>query len=447
MRLIWLKICALMVAAILAGIIARDVSAGETRVVEVASVKGMINMLTARYLERAIKNGEKHGAAALVIELDTPGGEVEAMREIVKEMFAAPMPVIVFVSPPGARAGSAGVFITLAADVAAMSPGTNIGAAHPVGGGGRDIEGELGKKITNDLAAFIRSIAEKRGKNQEWAERAVRESVSITEEEALKLKVIDYVARDVNDLLMKAEGHTLSSDRGGKLLNLQPASLKRTPMNTQEKLVHFIVNPNIAYLLLTIGIYGIIAELYNPGALAPGLVGAISIILFLIATSVLPLNWGGLTLIVLAVIMFILEIKVVSHGMLAVGGMVIFILGSAILFRSVTPEFPLMPPLSVNPWLIAVLAGAASIFFFFVVRAIVRAQRLGPSAAESSLVGKEGIAMGRIGLTGAVQVSGELWSAEANEGEIEEGERVVVVKVDGIKLCVRKAKQDERRET
>lgn len=447
MRLIWLKICALTVAGILAGVIALDVSAEEAKVVEVASVKGMINVLTARYLERAIKNGEKHGAAALVIELDTPGGEVEAMREIVKEMFAAPMPVIVFVYPPGARAGSAGVFITMAADVAAMSPGTNIGAAHPVGGGGRDIEGELGKKITNDLAAFIRSIAEKRGRNQEWAEKAVRESVSITEEEALKLKVTDYVARDVNDLLVKAEGHTLSADRGGKLLNLQPASLKRTPMNIQEKLVHFIVNPNIAYLLLTIGIYGIIAELYNPGALAPGLVGAISIILFLIATSVLPLNWGGLTLIVLAVIMFILEIKVVSHGMLAVGGMVIFILGSAILFRSVTPEFPLMPPLSVSTWLIAVLAGAASIFFFFVVRAIVKAQRLGPSAAESSLVGKEGTAMGRIGLTGTVQVSGELWSAEADEGEIEEGQKVVVVKVDGIKLRVRKAKQDERRET
>jgi len=361
---------------------------------------------------------------------------------MVKEMFAAPMPVIVFVYPSGARAASAGVFITLAGDVAAMSTGTNIGAAHPVGGGGQDVQGEMGRKITNDMAAFIRSIAEKRGRNKEWAEKAVRESVSATENEALQLGIIDFIARDVNDLLQQAEGFRLSADRGGKTLSLQQASIRRIPMNLQERLVHFIINPNIAYILLTIGILGIIAELYNPGALAPGLTGVISIILFLIASSVLPLNWGGLTLIILAVIMFILEISVTSYGMLTIGGIVIFILGSAMLFREVTPQFPLMPYLRVSPWLIAILTGAASAFFLFVVRAVVKAQRLRTVPMESSLVGEEGTAMSNIGQTGTVQVRGELWSAEADEGEIEEGEKIVVTDVEGLKLHVKKTKKE-----
>jgi membrane-bound serine protease (ClpP class) len=447
MRPVRVKFCILLTAALLiSGAGGSYLHAREERVVEVATVKGMINSLTAKYIERAIKRAEKHGAAALLIELDTPGGEVEAMREIVKQMFAAPMPVMVFVYPPGARAGSAGVFITLAADVAAMSPGTNIGAAHPVAGGGRDIEGELGKKITNDMAAFARSIAEKQGRNEEWAERAVRESVSATEKEALELRIIDYIARDLDDLLLVAEGHALSSRHGGKSLKLQPAVIMRTPMNIQEKIIHFIVNPNVAYLLLTIGILGIMAELYNPGTLAPGLVGAICIILFLIATSVLPLNWGGLTLIILAVIMFILELYVVSFGMLTVGGIIVFVLGSAMLFREVTPAFPLMPELSVDPWLIGGLTAGASAFFFLTLRTVLRAQRFEPQTMESSLVGERGIATSGIGISGTVQVHGELWSARAEGGEIEEGEEVVIVGVEGLKLRVRKVGKNRRRE-
>ncbi len=218
-------------------------------------------------------------------------------------------------------------------------------------------------------------------------------------------------------------------------------------MNFQERLIHFVVNPNIAYLLLTIGTIGIIAELYNPGTLAPGLIGGICIVLFLIATSVLPINWGGLTLIILAVVMFILEVSVTSHGLLTMGGIVIFALGSAMLFREVTPEFPLMPSLSVNPWLIASLTGAASAFFFFVVRAIVVAQRMAPSPVESSLVGAEGIAMSKISLTGTAQVQGELWTAQADQGEIEEGKKVVVVSLEGLKLKVREVIENERRMT
>ena len=448
MRPVGSKIFALSAAAMIISLAAvSDLRAQEVKTVAVATVDGMINTLTAKYLERTVKIAEKDGAVALLIELDTPGGEVEAMREMIRDMFAAPMPVIVFVHPPGGRAGSAGVFITLAGDVAAMSAGTNIGAAHPVGGGGQDIQGELGKKITNDMAAFIRTIAEKRGRNKEWAEKAVRESVSVTEKEALELGIIDFIARDINDLLQKADGYILSTDRGGQPLQLQPSSIKRIPMNIQEKLIHFVVNPNIAYLLLTIGTIGIIAELYNPGTLAPGLIGGICIVLFLIATSVLPINWGGLTLIILAVVMFILEVSVPSHGLLTMGGIVIFVLGSAMLFREVTPEFPLMPSLSVNPWLIASLTGGASAFFFFVVRAVVVAQRMAPSPVESSLVGAEGIAMSKIGLTGTAQVQGELWTAQTDQGEIEEGKKVVVVSVEGLKLRVREVIENERRMT
>jgi membrane-bound serine protease (ClpP class) len=442
-RKLFVLLAAIMIISVA---VVADLRAQEVRTVGVATVDGIINTLTAKYLERAIKKAEKDGASALVIELDTPGGEVEAMREMIRDMFAAPMPVIVFVYPPGGRAGSAGVFITLAGDVAAMSAGTNIGAAHPVGGGGQDIEGELGKKITNDMAAFIRTIAEKRGRNKEWAEKAVRESVSVTEEEAMELGIIDFIAQDVNDLLRKADGQVLSADRGGQPLQLQPASIKRIPMNLQEKLIHFVINPNIAYLLLTIGIVGVIAELYNPGTLAPGLIGGISIILFLIATSVLPINWGGLTLIILAVVMFILEVNVTSYGLLTMGGIVIFVLGSAMLFREVTPEFPLMPSLSVSPWLIASLTATASAFFFFVVRAIVMAQRMAPSPVESSLVGAEGIAKSKIGLTGTAQVQGELWTAQAEQGEIEEGKKIVVKSIEGLKLQVREVAENERRE-
>lgn len=445
----WLRLfiyASLSAALILPPVLASKVDSQEAKIVKMASVKGVINTLTVQYIKRVMDSAREHDAAAIVIELDTPGGEVEAMRGIVKEIFAAPSPVIVYVSPPGARAGSAGVFITLAADIAAMSPGTNIGAAHPVAGGGRDIEGEMARKITNDLAAFIRSVAERRGKNKEWAERAVRESVSITENEALELGVIDFIAMDINDLLQKVHGYSLSGDNKGKTLALQPVSIQRIPMNIQEKIIHFIVNPNIAYLLLSIGILAIMAELYNPGSLAPGIVGAICIILFFIATSVLPINWGGLVLIVLATVMFVLEISVVSYGLLTVGGILVFVLGSAMLFKNATPQFPLMPSMSVNPWLIAALAGSASAFFYFVLRAIVKAPRIAGSLVEATLVGVEGVAMSDIGPDGTAQIQGELWSARTGEGMISKGEKIVVVGIKGLMIMVRSSGKKERRE-
>ncbi len=406
---------------------------------DVARISGYIDPFLAQYVAKVIQRAGEDGAELLILELDTPGGSDGPMRTIVSQLLNAPLPTVVYVAPPGARAGSAGVFITLAAHIAAMSPGTNIGAAHPVELGGAVISKELDKKLTNDAAAYIRTIAQERGRKADWAERSVRESVSITAHEALEIGVIDLVADDINDLLAALDGREVALD-GGVTLHSRGIEVRRLSMTLPARFLHQIVNPNIAYLLLTIGLWALIAEFYHPGALVPALTGIISLILALVALGNLPVNWGGVALIVVALILFILDIKVAGFA-LSLGGAVAFVLGSLLLFTPLTPRPPGIPSLAVSRWLIALMTTLISSFFLFALTAGLRAQRVRVRAGWEALVGQTGVAVTDVEPAGQVHVSGETWSATASEGHIREGEEITVMGVEGLRLKV-KAKED-----
>ena len=306
-------------------------STGNNESVIVITVSDAITPVTAEYIGKGIDMAADRKAAALVIELDTPGGLDTAMREIIVKMLGSDVPVIVYVSPSGARAASAGVFITLAAHVAAMAPGTNMGAAHPVSLGQGKMDEEMAAKVTNDAAAYIRSIAEKRGRNADWAEEAVRKSVSVTEKEAVKKKIVDLVAEDLTALLKAIDGREVVTATMRKTLKVADATVKREPMGVRLKFLSIITNPNVAYILMILGFYGLFFELSSPGAIFPGVFGGICLILAFYAFQALPVNYAGLMLIVLAIILFLAEIKVVSYGVLTIGGVISMILGSVML--------------------------------------------------------------------------------------------------------------------
>ncbi|MDE2180449.1 MAG: nodulation protein NfeD, partial [candidate division NC10 bacterium] len=346
-------------------------------------MEGIITPSAADYIIRAIKQADREVAQALVIELDTPGGLDLSMRSIIKEMLAAERPIIVYVSPRGARAASAGAFITLAAHVAAMAPGTNIGAAHPVNMGG-SMDKEMSKKVTNDAAAYIRTIAEQRGRNVQWAEDAVRKSVSATEKEALKLKIIDVVADRLDDLLVTLDGREVTTARGKVMLHTKGVEVSRLDMGLRDKILKVISDPTIAYMLLMLGLAGLYFELSTPGAILPGVLGGICLILAFYAFQTLPINYAGLLLILLAVILFIAEVKVVSHGMLALGGIAAMILGSTMLIKS--PESFMRISLPAILGTTAVTAG----FFIFVVTMALRAQRQKTTTGAEGLIGQIG---------------------------------------------------------
>ncbi len=298
-------------------------------------VDGTINPATAEYIVNSVGIAEKANAAALVIEMNTPGGLLESMRQIVQGILSSSVPVIVYVYPSGSRAGSAGVFITLAANIAAMAPGTNIGAAHPVGGGiGHDTTSVEAVKITNDAAAFIRAIAEKRHRNVVWAENAVRKSISSSEVEAFKEGVINLISPNLDSLLNQVNGLLVETSKGETVLKTAGANVEFVPMNWREEFLGVISDPNITYILMMIGIFGIMFELFNPGSILPGVVGAISLILAFYAFQTLPINYAGLALIIFGIILFIAEVKIVSHGILAIGGVISLFLGSMMLIHS-----------------------------------------------------------------------------------------------------------------
>src|SRR5687767_5869662 len=297
-------------------------------------IDGTINPASSGYIERGIELAEKENAACLLISLNTPGGLLKSTRVIVENMMKSSVPVVVYVSPSGAHAGSAGVFITLAANVAAMAPGTNIGAAHPVSmqSGG---DSTMNEKSTNDAVAFVRTIAEKRNRNAQWAENAVRKSYSITSTEALDLKVIDIIATSVPDLLKQINGRTVEVTGGTKTLSTASASVENVEMSFVEKLLNILSDPNLAYILMMIGFYGVLFELYSPGAIFPGVIGVIALILAFYSLHTLPINYAGLALIIFGIILFLLEIKIISHGLLAIGGTVALLLGSMMLIRKI----------------------------------------------------------------------------------------------------------------
>jgi membrane-bound serine protease (ClpP class) len=411
--------------------------------VYVIKVEGTINPATAEYISSSIKKATEEGAECLVIELDTPGGLLESTRSIVKSILSAEIPVVVFVYPSGARAGSAGVFITLSAHIAVMAPGTNIGAAHPVGIGGMgDTSKVMEQKITNDAAAFVRTIAEKRNRNVKWAERAVRESISSTETEALKDSVIDLIAKDLKDLLDKIDGRKVQINSEEKILRTKDAKVKFVEMNWREKLLALISDPNIAYILLLLGIYGILFELYNPGAIFPGVIGAVCLILAFYSLQALPINYAGLALIVLGIILLLLEIKIVSNGLLTIGGAISLLLGSIMLINS---PFELM---QISLTVIITAVALTVLFFLFAIGMALKAQRRKPATGKEALVGERGIALTKFEpasngwATGQVRVHGEIWKAISQDA-INPNEEIVVRGVEGLTLKVEKVNKQK----
>jgi membrane-bound serine protease (ClpP class) len=418
----WLAILAMALACgSLTGLQAADVA--------LIKINGPIGPATASYIARAIDVAGARNNVALVIQLDTPGGLLDSTKEIVQKFYASPVPIVVYVAPSGANAGSAGCFITLAADVAAMAPNTSIGAAHPVSmsPGGEKTDDVMKQKLENFGSSYIESIAEKRGRNVEWAKSSVRESASITAEKALKLKVIDLIARDHSDLLRQLDGRQVN----GKVLKTAGASIMEIPMAPREKVFHLLWRPELMLILMLVAIYGIIGELSSPGAVLPGVLGGIALILVLYMSAILPINVAGLAMIGLAVVLFIVDIYAPTHGVLTFGGIVTFFLGALMLFDRADPGFRL----SLAYIIPATLLTAA--FFIFVVGAGLRAQRLPVRAGRETMLGKTTPALTRIDATGGkVFVEGEYWNA-ASEVPIEPGQRVAIAGFDGLTLKVK----------
>jgi membrane-bound serine protease (ClpP class) len=399
-----------------------------SRQVNVIRVESVISPSSADYIVTAIKQAEKDKVAALVIELDTPGGLDTSMRVIIKEMLAAERPIVVYVAPSGARAASAGAFITLAAHIAAMAPGTNIGAAAPVAMGGQ-MDKTMERKVTNDAAAYMRTIAEKRGRPIDLAEEWVRKATAKTETEALKAKLIDVVSPKLADLLQAIDGRVVATAAGKVKIETKNAPVHREEMNLRERILRVITNPTVAYLLLILGLAGLYFELSTPGAILPGVLGGISLILALYAFQQLPINYAGVLLIVLAIVMFIAEIKVTSHGVLTAGGIAAMILGSMMLIDSPAPY------MRISLGAIILTAAATALFFVFVVGAGVKALRAKTTTGQEGLIGEIGVVRTRLAPRGQVFLRGELWNAEG-EGELEPGESVRVTGMDGLTLRV-----------
>jgi membrane-bound serine protease (ClpP class) len=403
--------------------------------VVVIDVDGGIGPAIHQYIDGGIEYAEDENAEALIIRLNTPGGLVETTRDIVESIMESRVPVIVYVGPGGARAGSAGVFITLSGNIAAMAPGTNIGAAHPVGmgGDGGDSTDVMYDKITNDVAAFVRTIAQNRGKNVEWAEKAVRESVSATEQEALELGVIDFISKDLSELLEQCDGMKVVVDGEEETLNTKNAEIELRGMNWSEEFLQVLTNPNIAYILLMLGIYGIFFELYSPGSIFPGSIGAICIILGAYSMQMLPINYAGVALILLAIVFFIVEIFVTSYGLLTIGGIVSLAVGSVMLIDSPF-EF-----LEISTGIIITVVVFTSLFFIAIGAIGIRAQFRKRKSGKHAMLGEIGVAIQDIkaGEYSNVKVHGEIWKA-SSEADIPKDSQVEVLAVEGLKINVKK---------
>ena len=394
-------------------------------------VSGVINPVSSEFISKSIIRANTMQAEALVIELDTPGGLDTSMRNIVKEIISSNVPVIVYVSPSGARAASAGVFITLAAHIAAMSPGTNIGAAHPVSMGGK-MDTTMSEKATNDASAYIKSLAERTGRNAAWAEDAVRKSVSATETEALKKHIIDFVSKDLNALLKAIDGRKVTTAAGEKTLSTANVPVTHVEMDIRYKILDFISDPSVAYMLMLLGFYGLFFELTNPGTIFPGVTGAIFLILAFYSFQTLPVNYAGLLLIILALVLFILEIKIISHGVLTIGGAIAMVIGSLMLFDSPAPF------LRISLSIIVPAVIVTALFFTATFRLAYSASKKKPATGGEGLIGTEGKAVTDINNDGGTAaLHGEVWSASSDE-IIKKGDKIEVVSLSGLQIKVKK---------
>lgn len=401
------------------------------RVVVVVKVDSIIHPVAEEFIVDSLAQADALGAEAFVLELSTPGGLLTSTREIFTAMLEAETPVVVFVYPSGSQAASAGFFLLVAADVAAMSPGSNTGAAHPVGGQGEEIEGPMGEKVEKDAAATIRSLATRSGRNAELAEQAVLESRSFTADEALEAGLVDILAANLPELLQELDGTEITREgRDTVVLQTAGARVERLEMSGFQKFLSTIAHPNIAYILMTLGGLGLYFELSNPGAILPGVVGGICLILAFFALSVLPVNYAGVALIILAMIFFIAEVKVTSYGMLTVAGVISLVLGSLMLFKSADPA------IRVSLELIISMAVFTLVVVTFLVSMVIRSHRAQVATGAEGLLHKYGVTRTQVGRRGKVFVHGEIWNASADE-EIPAGSPVEIVSVDGLTLRVR----------
>ena len=403
---------------------------GKQNTAMVIELEGAISPGTDQFVIRNIKHAEKNEYPLVIIRLDTPGGLDTSMRNIVKTILNSSVPVVVYVAPRGARAASAGVMITIAAHVAAMAPQTNIGAAHPVAAGGKEIDKTMSEKVVNDMVAYARSIAKDRGRNQDWVEKAIRESVSITADVAVEKKVVDVVAKDIDELLSLLDGREIALDKGKVTLRTKDLNLTYVAPGWRDRVLKTISNPNIAYILMMIGLAGLYFELSHPGAILPGVVGAICLILAFFSFQTLPVNYAGLLLIALAIIFFIAEIKVASYGLLSLAGLISLTLGSIMLFENVGVSLRLMMPT-------IVLIGG---FFVGIAFLAFRAYRRSPKGGREGLIGETGVVEEKIDPKGLIFAHGEYWKAASKE-VLEEGEKVRVVGSEGLELIVEKVKE------
>jgi len=395
------------------------------------NINGGINPASAEYIHQSIIKAENQKAECLLIHLNTPGGLLNSTRDIISDFFKSTVPIVVYVSPSGAHAGSAGVFITMAANVAAMAPGTNIGAAHPVSMQGTT-DTIMNTKGTNDAAAFIRTIAEKRHRNAKWAEEAVRYSVAITDEEAIQDSVIDYIANDDRELLVQIDGKKMEVNGGVKILQTKNASIQSSDMGFFQKILDKISDPNISYILMMLGFFGLIFELFNPGAIFPGIAGVIFLVLAFYSMSSMPVNYAGLSLIIFGVLLFLLEIKIISHGILTIGGIISLLLGSMFLFR----KSPTENIVAVSWGVIISTTIVTSLFFLFIVGMGLKAQVLKPVSGLASMIGSKGEAMNLIDPSGMVKINGEMWKAISLSGKINAGESVIVKEIRDLTLYI-----------
>ncbi|MBA7594251.1 hypothetical protein ES703_01190 [subsurface metagenome] len=415
-------------------LVAGGVSAAGPQI-DVLEVDGTVNPVLAGYIDRGIGLAEKHGAIACIIEMDTPGGLDSSMRDIVQDILEADVPVVVYV-PPGARAASAGAFIIMAAHVAAMAPATEVGAAHPVAIGEGEISGTMEEKVVNDAVAYIRSIAEMRGRNADWAEAAVRESKSSPASEALELGVIDIMADNFDQLIIQLDGREVTLLSGAVVtLNTKNADINHIDMGIIEKFLFIIADPNIAYILLSLGMLGIFFELSSPGTIIPGVVGAICLFLAFYSLGMLPVNYAGVILIVLAFGLFVAEAFIASHGLLTLGGIASLSVGSVMLIGD--------PMFHINRSLIAGVVIGIVLFFAFVVRAIVLSRRLRQPTGREAMEGMVAVARTPLDPGGTVFAHGERWEAILDQGRAEPGEEVLITRVEGLKMRVTKKKEEE----
>jgi len=397
-------------------------------------IDGTINPVTADYIHRGIEKAQGQQAECLLIELNTPGGLLKSSRVIVGDLLQSPVPTVVYVSPSGAQGGSAGVFITLSAHIAAMAPGTNLGAAHPVGAAPQEQpDAVMNEKITNDAAAFIRSIADKRHRNIQWAENAVRNSLSVSENEALREKVIDLIASNREDLLEKIDGQRIELAVGSRVLHTKGARIDFLDMGFAEKILNIISDPTIAYILMMLGMYGLLFELFTPGAIFPGIVGVISLILAFYSLHMMPVNYAGLALVVFGVVLFLLEIKIASHGLLAIGGTISLLLGSLMLIRTTSS----LEVVRISRAAILTTVALSVAFFMGVLGMGLRAQRLKPVTGIEGLIGDTGISLEPLAPAGTIQVHSEIWRAITVEGNIAKGEKVRIVGMENLTLRVK----------